>query len=62
LPVEVGVVMLGPELTLAVADFAHVVRYPPAVFVVLGGQLARRLHETGGAAGVTTITKGTRVQ
>jgi hypothetical protein len=37
--------MLGLELTLAVADFAHVVRYPPAVFVVLGCQLSRRLHE-----------------
>lgn len=44
-PIAAGVGMLGLELTLAVADFAHVVRYPPAVFVVLGCQLSRRLHE-----------------
>ena len=39
LPVAVGIVMLGLGLTLTVADFAHVARYPRAVFVALGCQL-----------------------
>jgi predicted Na+-dependent transporter len=45
LPLPVGVVMLGPGLTLTVADFAHVTGYPRAVFAALGRPLSRRLHD-----------------
>jgi bile acid:Na+ symporter, BASS family len=39
LPLAVGIVMLGLGLTLTLADFAHVARYPRAVLVALGCQL-----------------------
>jgi len=39
LPAAVGIVMLGLGLTLTVADFAQVARFPRAVFVALGCQL-----------------------
>jgi bile acid:Na+ symporter, BASS family len=39
LPVAVGIVMLGLGLTLTAADFAHVARFPRAVFVALACQL-----------------------
>ncbi|MFO0513286.1 MAG: bile acid:sodium symporter family protein, partial [Gammaproteobacteria bacterium] len=38
LPVALGIVMLGLGLSLTVADFARVVRYPKAVLVGLFAQ------------------------